>query len=150
MSNKTYTSFTRDEFEQALSKSDYTFKRVDYDWSMEQIYEHASESGTFVLRVYSSLDKRTGEARSKGSDAIRTVVLHAETERPVLKERRTNRIGTWEKNLIKKINSLSQRQDEIIICDNCSSAMVIRESSSGDKFYGCSSYPDCENTKSIQ
>jgi len=149
MSDKTYTKITKSEFEEALSQTEYDFHRVDYDWSRELIYEHESQNGNFVLRVYSSLDERTGTARDKGSDAIRTVVLHNETERPVLKERRTNRIGTWRKNLTKKINALSENQDNIRICSSCDSVMVIRESSTGDKFYGCTSYPDCENTASI-
>jgi hypothetical protein len=149
MSNRRYTEITKAEFEKALAQTEYSFKRVNYDWSKELIYEHESQNGNFVLRVYSSLDERTGKARDRGSDAIRTVVLHSGTEQPVLKERRTNRIGTWRKNLTKKINALSENQDNIKICGSCDSVMVIRESSSGEKFYGCTSYPDCENTASI-
>lgn len=149
MNSRRYTRITRDEFEEALDETEYNFKEVDYNWTGELVYEAYSESKTYTLRVYSSLDKRTGQARDKGSDAIRTVVLHTDSGRPVLKEKRTNRIKTWKSNLKKKIRSLSERSSEVEICRKCKSPMVIRENKDGDKFYGCSSYPDCKNTKSI-
>jgi hypothetical protein len=149
MSKRTYTEITKNEFEQTLSETSLQFTREDYSWAGEIIYEADSDNGMFTLRVYSSISKHTGKSRENGSDAIRTVVLHTQTGRPVLKEKRTNRIKTWKKNLKQKINTLSDKQSDIQICDECGSVMVIRENSSGDEFYGCSSYPDCENTKSI-
>ena len=149
MNKRTYTSITEQEFEEVLSQTEHDFKQVSYPWTKELIYESDSQNGDFVLRVYSSLDERTGRARDKGSDAIRTVVLHKETERPVLKEKRTNRIQTWRKNLKKKIESISERQSDVKICSECNEPMVIRESKDGNKFYGCSSYPDCTNTESL-
>lgn len=149
MNNRRYTEITKNEFEQALSETGLEFSREDYNWAGEIIYEAKSDNGMFTLRVYSSISKHTGKSRENGSDAIRTVVLHTETGRPVLKEKRTNRIKTWKKNLKKKIHTLSSKQEEIQMCDKCGSVMVIRENSSGDEFYGCTSYPDCKNTKSI-
>ena len=150
MSKRSYTTINKQEFKQALAETSLDFKEVNYDWSGELIYEAKSDDGVFTLRVYSSLDKRTGEAREKGADAIRTVVLHTESGRPVLKEKRTNRIQTWEKNLKKKISNMASRQSDIEICSQCGNPMVIRTNKSGDKFYGCSQYPECTYTKSIK
>ncbi|EGQ44151.1 MAG: topoisomerase DNA binding C4 zinc finger [Candidatus Nanosalina sp. J07AB43] len=149
MSNRKYSDIIQEEFEQALSETDVDFERKDYPWSGELIYEAKSEDDTFTLRVYSSLDKRTGEARSRGSDAIRTVVLHTDSGRPVLKEKRTNRIQTWKKNLKKKINKLAKQQGNVKKCEECGNTMVIRENSNGEEFYGCSWYPNCKNTESL-
>lgn len=102
------------------------------------------------MRIYSSVDKRDNKSREKDSDAIRLVVLEKDSERPVMKEKRTNRIKTWPKNLKKKIRNVSNRKDELNICDECGSIMVIRKNKKeGTKFLGCSSYPDCKNTKSL-
>jgi len=149
MDKRTFSNITKQEFEQALSETKYNFKEVDYDWTGELVYEATSDNGAFTLRVYSSLDKRTGEARDKGSDAIRTVVLHTKSGNPVLSKKRTNRIQTWKKNLKKKINSIENQKSEVVMCSECGNPMVIRTSGDGDKFYGCSAYPDCENTESI-
>jgi hypothetical protein len=142
--------FTRDRFEEVLGQTDYDWERVDYNWTREWVYEVGSSDGGFVMRIYSSVDKRNGKSRPKDGDAIRLVVLYGEDHEPVLREKRTNRIKTWPKNLKKKIDNIKQRKDDIAFCDECGSVMVIRENSeSGDKFYGCGNYPKCTNTKSI-
>lgn len=143
--------FDRDEFEEVLEETEYDWKRVDYDWTKEWVYEAKSGNGKFTARIYSSVDKRTDKSREKDSDAIRLVVLHTETHKPVLREKRTNRIKTWPKNLKKKICNIKDRAGDITMCSECGSVMVIRENSSnGNKFYGCTGYPECQYTKSIK
>lgn len=142
--------FDRDRFEQVLGQTEYDWDRVDYDWTKEWVYEVGSSEGGFVMRIYSSVDKRSNKSRPKDGDAIRLVVLYGSDHEPVLREKRTNRIKTWPKNLKKKIQNIQERKEQIAYCDQCGSVMVIRENSeSGDQFYGCSSYPECKNTKSI-
>ncbi len=103
MNKRTYTNITKPEFEQALSETGLEFEQVDLPWTQELVYQAESENGVFALRVFSSLDERTGQARDKGSDAIRTVIVHKESGAPVIGKRRTNRIQTWKKNLKQKI-----------------------------------------------
>lgn len=150
MSKRNYTAINKQEFEQALAETSLDFKEANYNWSGELIYEATSDNGVFTLRVYSSLSKRTGEAREKGSDAIRTVVLHTESGRPVLKEKRTNRIKTWKKNLKKKIENLTRRHTDVNMCSECGEPMVIRTNQDDEEFLGCSAYPDCKNTESLK
>jgi len=149
MSKKKFYRYTREEFEEALAQTNYKWNRVDYDFAGEYAYEHESKDGNFLMRIWSSIDKSTDQARDKDKDAIRLAVLWTETMEPVLSEKRTNRIGTWKKNLLKKINNIQERQKELQICSECSSVMVIRESDSGNQFYGCSGYPECKNTESV-
>jgi hypothetical protein len=149
MSKKKFYRYTREEFEQALAETKYNWNRVSYDFAGEYAYEHESEDGNYLMRIWSSIDKSTDQARDKDKDAIRLAVLWTETMEPVLTEKRTNRIGTWKKNLLKKINNIQERQKELQICSECSSVMVIRENESGNQFYGCSGYPECKNTESV-
>ena len=149
MAKNEYTRITRHEFESALEKSELDFTRYDYDWTYEWVYDAISENATFLCRVYSSIDKRTNESRDKDSDSIKIAVLHTKTQQPVFSEKRTNRIETWEKNLLNKLNNVKTKQSDVDVCSECGSIMVIRESSSGDRFKGCTGYPDCKNTKSI-
>jgi hypothetical protein len=153
-SKRTYDRFTREDFEECLADTELDFEEVKLDNTKELVYDAESGDGTFVMRVYSSLSRRSGKARDKGSDAIRTVVIHKASGRPVLKEKRTNRIKTWRKNLKKKINNLQDRHDELNFCDDCGRLMVIRENSkNGSKFWGCTGWrkdPElrkCSNTE---
>ena len=138
----------KSEFEQALANTGLPFQEVDYSWASECIYEAESKNGTFVIRVYSTIEQRDSESRGTGEDSIKIQVIHADTGRPVISTSRTYRTPGWAERLQEKIKDLKSRKGEIIKCDECSSLMVIRENNStGDKFYGCTSYPDCKNTE---
>jgi len=145
-----FEAFTKDDFEDCLADTELEFERVDLEGTYEIVYEARSENDTFALRVYSTLDERTGSIRDKGSDAIRTVVVHRESGKPVIGEKRTNRIKTWRKNLKKKIRKIQNSSEGPTICDECGSVMVVRKNNkSGEEFLGCEGYPDCKNTESL-
>lgn len=153
--NRRSQMFTKEKFEEVLQESEYEWEEKDYDWTQEWVYETDSSEGKFIMRVYSSVDKRSNESREKDSDAIRLVVLDDDSGRPVMKEKRTNRIKTWKKNLKKKISNISDRKDELNFCDKCGRVMLILENDDGDKFLGCSGWaPDeqdrkCSNTEPL-
>lgn len=142
--------FSREEFEEFLSNTEHNWQRKDYDWTKEWVYEAKAPKDRFTIVIYSSIDKKSNETRKKDSDAMRLVVLDTQTRRPILKEKSTYRIKTWRKNLRQKIENVKNRKDEVRICSSCGGVLVIRENSSGDKFYGCSTYPDCKNTENIE
>lgn len=153
-SKRTYTKFDRKEFEECLDKTNLDFEEVQMKGTKELVYASPSKNEEFVMLVWSSLDRRTGEARDRGADAIRTVVKHIDTDKPVLREKRTNRIQTWCKNLRKKINSLIARREELKTCPECGRVMVIRKNQKdGSKFWGCTGWAkdederDCSNTE---
>lgn len=146
----TYKKINKEEFEDCLNQTALDFQEVDYNWTGELVYEAYSKKQTFTIRVFSSLDKRTGKARKKGSDAIRVVLLHTESDRPVMGQKRVHRIQTFCKNLQNRISNIVGNKDNITYCPRCDSIMVVRESKkTGNKFYGCTSYPDCKGTRSI-
>jgi hypothetical protein len=145
---KDFDQFTKDKFEEVLDDTGCFFNIVNYDWANEYIYENESENGRFSIRVYSSIDKRTDKAREKGSDAIRVTVIDNESDRPVMKEKRVNRIKTWPKNLQKRIDKVRNSKGDLTFCCECGSLMVVRKrKKDGGKFWGCTSYPECKNGK---
>lgn len=146
----TYKKINKEEFEECLAQTELDFKPVYYDWSGEIIYEAYSKHETYTIRVYSSLGKRSGRARDKGYDAIRVVLIHTDSGRPLMKQRRVNRIQTYCKNLRKRIRNIVGDKDDLTYCHKCGSVMVLRErKSDGNRFYGCVQYPDCKGTKSF-
>lgn len=153
-STKKYVAVTRDEFEEALSDTKIDWHRLDLENVGEWVYQSGrlhNTPSTVVLRTYSTIDKRTNRARGKGKDAIRTVIWDVALGRPVGGRKKTLRIKSWRSNLIPKINELAEEAGSMVtMCDRCGSHMVIRENSqSGQEFLGCSSYPDCKNTKEL-
>lgn len=147
-----YVQPTRQEFEECIDDIDVSWKVADDANSNEIVYEThdvlPDHTGR-VLRIYSTIDDRREVARSKGDDAIRTVIFDKNINRPVGGRTKTLRITTYCKNLKEKIRDIIQEAEDFVeICDECGDMMVIREGQYGE-FYGCRNYPDCENTKQI-
>lgn len=153
-----FEQFTKEEFEEFLDEltgGKFTgVHKVTPDdelrFSREMVYQ-IPLSGTTELsiRVFSTVDTRTEKARGKGNDSIKTVIWSNEHDRPIAGKRYTQRITTWRDNLSEKIVDLAKSWDEVTEkCDQCGNWMVKREGQYGD-FWGCLSYPDCDNTKQI-
>lgn len=146
--NSTYKKINKEEFEECLASTPLDFQEVNYNWTGELVYEAYSKQETFTVRIFSSLSKSTGKAREKGSDAIRVQVIHTESDRPVMAQKRVNRIQTYCKNLRKRIRNIVGNKEHLNYCPRCDSLLVLRENKSdGSKFYGCLGYPDCRHTE---
>lgn len=150
--DKKYVRPTREDMEEFFRKRPETYKYVDVENTKELVFE--TEDFLFltphiVLRVFSTVDERSGKARDKGSDAIRTVVWDKNLDHPVGGRTKTLRIKTWRKNLNNKIDDLMASQSDYVQrCPQCNDFMVIRSGKYGD-FWGCRNYPDCEETAQI-
>jgi len=44
----------------------------------------------------------------------------------------------------------AQKPDEEVTCEECGQPMVVKFSRKGDRFLGCSGFPECTNTKSLE
>lgn len=147
---KTFTQITELEMDDFLLPKG--FKEMNLEGVGEKVYGKRVDQGgrPLSLRVYSSIG-RDGRARRKGSDAIRVELYEWDPKRgkPVHigHGRRVNRIGTWRKNLGKRISTVSEMIGPD--CPNCGSSMILRSGSNG-KFWGCSKYHDtgCSGTRS--
>jgi len=151
MSGSNTVKITKEEFENVLDETPLDFEEIDYPWASECIYEAESSNGKFSVRVYSTIEQRSMDSRNTGEDSIKTQVVHNGSGRPLFSTSRTYRVPTWPKNLKSKIQELINSRDKLRTCKECGSVMVIRENkSTGDKFFGCTMYPDCRNTRSME
>jgi len=147
-----YTEITESEMDDFLLGKG--FKEVDLDGVREKVYGYrfSVDGNPFTLRVYSTIDERTGVSRDCGNDAIRVEIykwdydagepVHVGHSKKVL------RIETWKKNLGKRLKNVKEMFGPK--CPSCASMMVRRSGSNGD-FWGCSKYhvTDCSGTRNI-
>lgn len=119
----------------------------------EYAYESEVPGGELRLRVFSSIDRVTDRNRAKGEDAIRTVLWDSRIGQPVGGRERTHRIGTWRSNLREKIDHLRaispQYAAAIGDCPDCGNVLLVRDGEYGE-FLGCSAFPDCTHTASVE
>lgn len=120
---------------------------------MEIVFESTdqitSDDNVSIL-IWSSIDRRSGESREKGSDAIRTV-LHLDGYGPIGGRKRTHRIGTWRKNLKKKIVSLAEETEDFVNkCPECDTGYLVEREGQYGNFLGCTNYPNCDHTEQIE
>lgn len=151
-----FNHITVEEFEEFLDQFDFDWNRTttsEYTPYGEYVYGTKDpineEHNTLYLTVFSTIEEASGKTREKGTDAIRTVIWDNHINKPVGGKKKTLRIKTWRKNLKRKIDELADSwKEHVTICDECGSYMKKREGQYGE-FYGCTSYPKCENTKQV-
>lgn len=146
-----YVQITKREFDDFINSLTYKFKRVYFDYIQEYVYDLTlkRDGHTYVLRLWSSVDKRDNLSRSCGDDAIRLSMLYKSSDKklinykPVLSTKSTYRTGGWKKRLKRKINEMESRLGEVKKCQSCGKVMVIRnENKTGDEFWGCTGFSD--------
>lgn len=151
-SSKRYAKPSREDFEEFLNSTGLEWNHFDEAHTKEHVYETPDAFPNWtglVLRVYSTIDERTDQARGKGEDAIRTVIWDKNISMPVGGRKKTLRIQTWRKNLRKKIRSVVEEGESFIVeCPNCDDVMVLREGKYGE-FLGCRNYPSCDHTEEV-
>lgn len=148
-----YTRISLEEFQEFMDSLPYDFTADLPENTIEVVFE-TDEAVIFekdvVLRVYSTIDSRTGLSRDHGADAIRTVLWSKDLDKPVGGRTKTMRITTWRKNLRKKIESIMDETSEYVNrCDECNGFLVKRDGKYGE-FLGCVNYPECNNTEEIE
>ena len=148
----TYTPISKRQIETFFDGTD--FQKLDTD-DKEIVYGKRvdDEIGLGIpvtMRVYTSVDKRTGVSRKNGSDAIRVYLFYRDkngTVKRLCGTRRVHRTQNWTKNLSTRIMKASKNVFSKHTCPKCDSPMVLRTNgNSGNTFWGCSSYPVCSHT----
>lgn len=144
-----YTTIREEEFVEFLNDI-AAFDRVSTGRdTREEVYDLPLPADRLSIRVFSSIDSRTGVSRACGADAIRCVVWNHDIEEPVGGRVRTHRISTWKENLSDKITSLySQWRKYDQRCPDCGGCLVLRDGKHGE-FHGCVNYPSCDHTENI-
>jgi hypothetical protein len=139
-----YVPFTISAFTAVMDR--LGFVAITIHGTHEYVFERAFEEDRFSVRIYSSITIGADSTRGCGEDAIRvliydrvmdrnthTVIVHRTKNALTNVVARARDMWTW-----KKQNKCS-----------CGSIMVVREGR-GTKFLGCTSYPNCKNTRQIE
>lgn len=150
----TYTEITESEMESLLCDELGFRKAASFgEGANEKVYDYQfdTKSGErLAIVVYSSIDERSGVSRDSGSDAIRVVLMWRNTEgfewKAIGSTKRVNRIGTWRKNLRKRLSGWKDMLEGR--CGDCGAPLTIRRGQHG-KFLGCARYhsSDCNYTE---
>jgi DNA topoisomerase-1 len=133
---------------------------------------YASILSTLVDRTYVELDKRRFAPTPLGETVVQVLIMvfpdtfdvdftsnmEASLDRIEEGELEWHQVlGDFYSRFSKRLEEGEARRDEIIakiaqvegeVCDRCDSPMVVKWNRYG-RFLGCSSYPDCRNTKPI-
>lgn len=152
-----YTEITEREMDELLIEDMGFRKAASFgEGAKEKVYDFAFDTkggGRLALVVFSSISMETGTSRGCGNDAIRVVLMwrddksSTEEWKAVGSTKRVNRIGTWRKNLRKRISNWRNMLEGT--CSKCGAPLKVRSSRNG-KFLGCTRYEDtgCEYTES--
>jgi len=98
-----FVTLTKEQFEAILPKD---FEVVDDGRAKEIIYQFKSQNPNVVVRLYSTVDIRTGQTRDIGQDAIRIVFWDLKNDHPVGKGKKILRVEaatTIQERILKRI-----------------------------------------------
>jgi hypothetical protein len=56
----------------------------------------------------------------------------------------------WEDALIRELKRTEEFLADHEFCSDCGSLLIVRRSKKGKEFYGCTSFPKCRYTKSVE
>lgn len=143
---KHYTPISEQEMREFLESQGFT--EVKLDGIREIVYGKIVAKRT-CLRVYTSV--AYGQSRECGEDAIRVCLVYKRKDDTIVgigRETRVNRIGTWKRNLQKR---LDKHTDLLILCPKCEKPMKRKHNSkTQEKFWGCVEYPTCCGIKKYE
>jgi hypothetical protein len=125
------------------------FKRTDRE-KAEIIYSWTSPADIDV-KVFTSIDARTGLARPVGDDAIRIVVYDKRAKRKIVSwSVELKRVGNWQVRLREKAGAALLHASYRPHCPVCHQDTVIIFGRPEAQFWGCSNYPKCGGTTALE
>lgn len=120
---------------------------VEFVWQ-RNVETKSGKKFHYAVRVYSSVDKRTGVTRECGSDAIRVVLMDLETGSAMKLKSGKGKAGQRiyrTKNALPNLKDRCREYFRKVIhegCPECGAVMAERGGKYG-KFMGCTKYPEC-------
>lgn len=148
-----YVPITRDQMD-AMMVKEMGFTPISLPNVAEVVYQRdvVTTSGAtfdYAIRVFSSVDARTGVTRESGKDAIRVVLIDKKKDRP-WKAKSDKRIHRT-KNALPTLKERCREQFRFVItdrpkCPKCGGLMVERSSRTGNrKFLSCARFAPNES-----
>lgn len=142
-----YTEITLGQFREFLKK-DKGWKEVAP--AGQEIYFDFIKDG-FTIRVHSSI--LCSVSRNCGKDAIRVSIVLESLEKTAGIKRfpRVTRQQNWQSHLKGRVMAAFEYIKTIRKCPRCGSVLASRTAKeTGNEFFGCTRYPLCRYTESVQ
>ena len=144
-----YVNITAEEMHQFLVEKG--FEAISLDGTVEAVYGKRvhQDSLQLTLRVYTGVVG--SNSRKVGDDAIRVNLWMKLKDGRIIKlsgSKRVHRVEGWRTNLKKRIDGWLESFPKSK-CKKCGYPMLVRKGPQGP-FLGCSDYPVCKNTKSLE
>lgn len=162
MNKRQHKPFSKEEFERVLLSvsafrefpdSWYTTDWVEDgdSWARENVetkefcyFIPIILNPTRLLKIYSSVDKRTGWSRESRTDSIRIVLADNTGEPKHPRFKRINRNGNWRPNLWKRIAQTLRAGGVVESCPRCGHLLNLwRNSNNNSRFLSCSNRKKC-------
>lgn len=153
MTLKEYCEIRYPTFKGIMDK--FGFEEIELPDINERVFDY--EINGIVVRVYSSIVEDT--SRKCGEDAIRVCAIDPRTDTGLVRNKRINRIMTWRKNLIDRLEKTFEaiKQGKIQLaprCPECNAIMILRKAKKGfykgKEFWGCSRFPSCRGIINLE
>lgn len=148
-SSRNFVEFNKTDFEKALKAIHPHFSLLINDFTYgakELIYAAPIKNTRVVVAVFSTIVKNN--SRSCGKDAIRIILLDPKNGKMIASTTRINRVEGWEDRMKERVYNLVEELPKYR-CE-CGGYFVKRVAKlSKSEFYGCSEYPHCTKTKSL-
>lgn len=133
---------TPDQVQDVLSDTNQSFSKQVHISSQCSVAD--SKGGQFKLVVEAPTE------RPKDKNCISVYVVQSQTLYKAIEPYKINPTEGWEEELKNVIETIIQNKDDIVLCSNCGSVMIIKTTlTHGEKIRGCSNYPNCRNTGEI-
>ena len=137
-----FVTITKDRFEEILAAVDPDYDLVSGNedttcW--EYVYEVATPKANVAVRIYSTVDKRTGHTRDKGADAIRVVHWDTANDRPIGKGKKILRVEgatTVQDRITARIADLVARSKAVNVVSNDYVRAVLKDNVPHNNFAG--------------
>jgi len=127
----------------------YPPRTVERTYQRPRIVPGPDTDSDFAIRVYTTITDQADAAREVGTDAIRVVLIHLNTGKPVWAATRVHRTQGWREKTRERMREAWVAVSGLKRCPQCARPMVLRRTKDKSRqFYGCVGYPECKGTQS--
>lgn len=129
-----------DSMQSVLDETEYDFKDGSHPVK-GQTLSVTSPGGEYIMVVSYPSDR-------VDRDCILVKVVDSDTGYDVMEPYPVYLVDGWSDELKQAINTIEDKQDELVFCEKCGGVMIIRTTNTtNERIRGCSSYPDCRNSE---
>lgn len=148
--NRGFTIIDHQDIWQFITESEYYFEEVERDhdqyvFEVPRDEEYSPLDDPISIRWYTTVQKHSNRTHRNGP-MMEITPVHTPTEKPLATSERAQRIGTWEKNVRKKIEIVLDRlHNDPPVCPACGRPLVVVKAATRKEYQVCSDYFEQRN-----